>query len=317
MAIILASNFDINATLPIDSRFVVADATARDAIDAGVRYEGLIVYVTADGLHYALVGGITNGDWSTIGGGGGSGNFTVDRFSGDGSDVTFTLSTDPGSENNMFVYVSGVYQQKDTYSVATTTLTFSTAPPLGTDNIEVTYSTPTSIGTPSDNSVSTVKLQDDAVTTPKIDDGAVTRAKREAIGQQISSSCSNFTSSSTSATDITNLTVNITTTGKPVVLGLISDGSGNVSNLLVNPTAGTTTISSFYTFVRNGTTIAEQEVGNIVNSSGTVHSIRVPASSLSHIDPAAAGTYTYKVQVRCAVDTGVGVNYAKLIAYEL
>lgn len=165
--------------------------------------------------------------------------------------------------------------------------------------------------------VTEAKLAASAVATAKIADGAVTRAKREAIGQQLSSSCNNYTSSSASATDITNLSVSITTTGKPVFLGLVSDGSGNVSNLLVNPTAGTTTIRSFYTFVRSGTTIAENEVGNIVNSSGTVHSVRIPVSSLSHIDVVAAGTYTYKVQVRCAADTGVGVNYAKLIAYEM
>lgn len=73
------------------------------------------------------------------GGGGGSGTVSVvvDRFSGDGSDTTFTLSATPSSENDTWVYVSGVYQQKDTYSVSGTTLTFSEAPPTGTNNIEV------------------------------------------------------------------------------------------------------------------------------------------------------------------------------------
>lgn len=60
----------------------------------------------------------------------------VQNFSGDGSTTIFTLSYDPGTENNTQVYISGVYQQKDTYSVSGTTLTFSTAPPVGT-TIEV------------------------------------------------------------------------------------------------------------------------------------------------------------------------------------
>jgi len=62
---------------------------------------------------------------------------TVDNFSGDGSTTAFTLSAAPSTENNTAVYVDGVYQQKNTYSISSTTLTFSEAPPTGTNNIEV------------------------------------------------------------------------------------------------------------------------------------------------------------------------------------
>ena len=60
----------------------------------------------------------------------------VQNFSGNGSTTIFTLSYDPGAENNTQVYISGVYQQKNTYSVSGTSLIFSTAPPVGT-TIEV------------------------------------------------------------------------------------------------------------------------------------------------------------------------------------
>jgi hypothetical protein len=102
------------------------------------------------------------------------------------------LSGDPGSENNTQVYVSGVYQEKDTYSVSGTTLTFSTAPPTGTSNIEVVSSAPLAIGTPSDGTVTTAKL---ASTTGS---GAVVLATNPTITTPVISSLS-----SASATALT------------------------------------------------------------------------------------------------------------------
>lgn len=66
-----------------------------------------------------------------------AGTLAVQRFSGTGAATVFTLATAPSGENNTQVYINGVYQQKDTYGVTGTTLTFSAAPPAGTDNIEV------------------------------------------------------------------------------------------------------------------------------------------------------------------------------------
>lgn len=87
------------------------------------------------------------------------GDPVIDRFSGDGVDTTFTLSVAPGSEDFTMVFVGGVYQQKNTYSVAGTTLTFSAAPPSGTDNIEVWFGNAISIGTPSSSTVGTAQLK--------------------------------------------------------------------------------------------------------------------------------------------------------------
>jgi hypothetical protein len=66
------------------------------------------------------------------------------------------------------VFVSGVYQEKDTYSLSGTTLTFSDAPPTGTGNIEVVWTAPLSIGVPSDGTVSTAKIADNNVTLAKL-----------------------------------------------------------------------------------------------------------------------------------------------------
>jgi len=61
------------------------------------------------------------------------------NFTGDGTTVAFTLSSAPYSENTMLIYINGVYQQRNTYSVSGVILTFSEAPPT-TSSIEVLYS---------------------------------------------------------------------------------------------------------------------------------------------------------------------------------
>jgi hypothetical protein len=75
-----------------------------------------------------------------------AGTQSVDRFNGDGSTTAFTMTTSPATENNTSVYVSGIYQQKDTYSISGTTLSFSSAPPSGTGNIEVMHMSTLPIG---------------------------------------------------------------------------------------------------------------------------------------------------------------------------
>jgi hypothetical protein len=54
----------------------------------------------------------------------------IDNFTGNGSTVAFTLTSTLGIKNITSIHISGVYQNKSTYTVAGTTLTFSEAPPL-------------------------------------------------------------------------------------------------------------------------------------------------------------------------------------------
>jgi hypothetical protein len=83
----------------------------------------------------------------------GSGAFNVYNFAGDGATVAFTLGAAPGVENNTQVYIDGVYQQKNTYTVSGTTLTFSAAPP-NLSTIEVMVVTAQPINTANAASVS-------------------------------------------------------------------------------------------------------------------------------------------------------------------
>lgn len=124
-------------------------------------------------------------------------------------------------------------------------------------------------------------------------------------GVAISNSCNGFTTSSTSYVNVTNLSVTITTTGKPVQLMLISDGQAGGSYF--GAVSGTAVAS--VQILRNGTPVGVY----ITQASG---SSVVPASSVVTVDPVSASTYTYTVQLSTSSNP-VSIQNAKLVAYEL
>ena len=69
---------------------------------------------------------------SGSGASGNTGGIDSQIFNGDGTDTTFTLTTAPTSEDHLWVFVDGVYQNKDSYSISGTTLTMADAPDNGT-----------------------------------------------------------------------------------------------------------------------------------------------------------------------------------------
>jgi hypothetical protein len=64
--------------------------------------------------------------------------FNVQNFTGDGSTTVFTLNSSSLGINYTLVYINGVYQQKNSYTILGTFLTFSEAPPL-TSTVEIMY----------------------------------------------------------------------------------------------------------------------------------------------------------------------------------
>ncbi len=118
-----------------------------------------------------FIGDRDNEVWFASGGGLGAVNVMVDRFSGDGETLLFALSGSPGSKGNTNVYISGVYQQKDSYELEGNELAFGEAPPEGTDNVEVVFGSQAPIGVPAENTVGTLHLKDKAVTLAKMADG--------------------------------------------------------------------------------------------------------------------------------------------------
>ena len=80
----------------------------------------------------------------------------TDYFNGTGSQTAFTLSRTVASINDIQVTVNNVVQQpNDAYTISGTTLTMTSAPSAGTNNVYVRYlSTTTQAITPSQNTVS-------------------------------------------------------------------------------------------------------------------------------------------------------------------
>ena len=73
-------------------------------------------------------------------GGSGGGTVTIQRnnYTGDGSTVAYGVSSTIISENNIQIYLDGVYQDKDGFTTAGSTVTFGTAPPATTE-IEIMH----------------------------------------------------------------------------------------------------------------------------------------------------------------------------------
>ncbi len=103
----------------------------------------------------------------------------VDFFNGNGSTTAFTLSRPVASVAQVQAVISNVPQKPgDAFTVNGNTITFTSAPPSGTQNIYVYYTSPiTQVIAPGQGTVGTAQIQEGAVITADIANGAVTTAK--------------------------------------------------------------------------------------------------------------------------------------------
>lgn len=157
-------------------------------------------------------------------------------------------------------------------------------------------------------------LSADAEGRAKMADGFITQAKRAALGQQISDEFT-FSTTSTTETDVTDATVTITSTGRPVVLSLVNGSSGGSINI-----SGSFTVDSpsAVISVYEGATLITESTILISSGSGSATSIRLPASAFSTIIVPTAAAHTYKLVARVGgANMTIEFSGCKLIAYEL
>jgi hypothetical protein len=200
------------------------------------------------------------------------------------------------------------------------TLTLPASPPIQTNILSMDASGAMAAAINVDGSSiqlvsNTIAVKDSGIITAKIADANVTRPKLVAVGQQISSSSGSFSTASGSYTDVTNLSASLTTTGRPVVVMLITDNAGSAGYLSVDASGGSSIASANVKVLRGSTTVHESLVqGNFPTSAAS--GVYLPPGAVNTLDAVAAGTYTYKVQVKKNFGT-VTVTNCKLVAFEL
>jgi hypothetical protein len=131
-------------------------------------------------------------------------------------------------------------------------------------------------------------------------------------GVAISATCGAFSDNSGSFVDVTNLSVTIISSGRPVEIRLVSDASGSAS-VIEASSASNGSPQGLYKILRGATEVAQYSL-----SAGDATKVaQNPSSAICVVDAVAAGTYTYKLQARLFAGSLVKVSFAKLIAYEL
>jgi hypothetical protein len=142
-------------------------------------------------------------------------------------------------------------------------------------------------------------------------------------GVAISASSGTFTTTSITNVDVTNLSVTITTSGRPVFIGLVPDNTAGNSFLNLRRNGATTGGSQgqFY-LLRDGLTMFQHQLvipqEALVSGSNDTTGFYIMPLAFGTVDVQSAGTYTYKMQVNlAAVTSQIRVNSCKLVAYEL
>ena len=157
-----------------------------------------------------------------------SATFAIDSFNGDDSTVNFTLREAPVTTSSILVFVGGIRQHTDTYSLSGTTLTFSEAPPTGTNNIQVLFlGLGASPHIPSDYSVSTIKIQPSSVTGDKIAVGQITSnliASAAITGDKIGLTAINANNIVDATITNAKLATPGATTGKAIAMSIVFGG---------------------------------------------------------------------------------------------
>ena len=101
-------------------------------------------------------------------------NFTLDEFTGVAAQTTFTLTASVGSTNALLVYIDGIVQPTTAYALPTTTsIQFIVAPPVSSIIRCLHLGFQSTVGVPSDGTVTTAKLAANSVTSAKILNGTI------------------------------------------------------------------------------------------------------------------------------------------------
>jgi len=235
------------------------------------------------------------------------------RFSGDASTTAFTLDIAPSSVFDIEVFVENVRQDPNSaYSLSGTTLTFTGAPPSGTNNIYVvhqakavgTIDVPASGVVPASLASNIISghtalaatpadtdefLVSDAGTIKRIDYSLIKGLVRQVVQ---TTKTDIFSSTSTSFADVTGVTANITPSSTSSKILVMLNGSANSSQ-------ASTQIYRLK-LLRGSTSIGLS--GQVFESYGVSNAPQSFTTILLD-EPSSVSEQTYKLQVLVSGDT--------------
>jgi hypothetical protein len=158
-------------------------------------------------------------------------------------------------------------------------------------------------------------LSADSTGRAKMADGYVTPAKMAASSIQISNSSGGGDVTGTVSYEmIGEQSVSLTTTGRPVFIGVVSDGSEIES--AITGESSTNSIDLRVRILQGSTPIANYWLLGTMDAEN-IQTLSVPIGALWHVYQPAAGTYTYKLEARLESGTSASISRCKLIAYEI
>lgn len=150
--------------------------------------------------------------------------------------------------------------------------------------------------------ITEAKIADDVVTYAKFDTVAITRKKLYPITLSVSETSGIFSSSGTSYVDVTNLSINYTTSGLRPVIVSIEPYEGSTGYIGVSSDNNVS-----IRILRNGSdTIYQHTYAN--NIEGGFHGARRHlAPGICYIGVETAGTHNYKVQVKDGIFSAINL----------
>ena len=240
----------------------------------------------------------------------------VDYFNGTGSATAFTLSKPVASVAQVQAVISNVVQNpSDAYTVSGNTITFTSAPPTGTNNVYVRYTSPiTQVIAPGQGTVTTTSFASSTgtgavvlatsptITTPTI--SQITSATATALTLQ--------SAGTTAITVDTSQNVGIGTTspstyGKLAVYG--TNAGGDIAAKIVN---SSTSASSTTSLILSDTTGALVKL--VGDNAGSVSSLKAVDRNtlLSFWTGASGGAEAMRINSSGAVSIGTTSSGSKL-----
>lgn len=282
---------------------------------------GVAIQLTAgSALNAASIGGI-GGDYST--------STASEYYTSAQTTFYFTQAANTvaalagGAYSFYYNLLSGfaVTMQASASLGASYSLTLPTALPASqavlTSNASGVMSFATIDNSTLEDSSNTLQIKDHGVTQVKLA-AMATGTTVAAGGIAVSASSGSYSSASTSVTAVTNLSVTITTTGRPVKLTLQALPTSGATTSYIGVNANAATASATFNFYRGSTQLCNQVLGVNNFTSPGILEIDVPPEQVSFYDVVAAGTYTYTLQAFSnTVATNHLVHECVLVAYEI